>query len=348
MAPPALQFVKPRDGEVIKGDALEIEVEATGSRQVADVQIRIDGARANRSAEGTRSRARGSSQRFGGAFSLAPNETAFRIQAQAVYADGTKSPQGEVRVTRVLEAPKPERLLALCVGVSDYRDPAVQDLKYAHRDAEGLAQELGKQRRNYASTRVTALTNERATRAAIQQGLDGLVAEATKSDTVILFFAGHGTTSGPRSFYFTPYDFKEGDATTALAWTEVVQRLARLSEKSKRVLVLLDACRSGSTANNEELAKVALTANAGVMLLASCKGSETSLELGKPLEHGAFTLAVLEAMTGRASGSADSPVTMLDLFVYVVRRVRELTKNQQNPHVPYLFDFDTDAVLVAN
>lgn len=134
-------------------------------------------------------------------------------------------------------------------------------------------------------------------------------------------------------------------AKTALAWREITERLTQLSQKSKRVIVFLDACHSGSAATNEELVKAILSANAGVLVFASSRGSEVSLENAE-WGHGAFTKALIEAIEGKAAPPDETKITMLDFLGYVSRRVKGLTQDQQHPQVPFLQDFDTDAALM--
>jgi uncharacterized caspase-like protein len=195
---------------------------------------------------------------------------------------------------------------------------------------------------------VNALTNQQATREAVKTALDNLVAQTTRADTVMVSLSGHGWRTDERTFYFATHEVNRNNiAATALPWREVTERLTQLSQKSKRVIVLLDACHSGSAASNEELVKAILNANAGVMVFASSKGSEVSLENAE-WGHGAFTKALLEGISGKAADDNEKSVTLWDFASYVRRRVKQLTEGTQNPQVPFLQDFDTDAAIVQN
>jgi uncharacterized caspase-like protein len=164
---------------------------------------------------------------------------------------------------------------------------------------------------------------------------------------VVLLLSGHGWRDNKENFYFATHEVQQNNVSaTALPWGDVTSRLMQLSQKSKRVIVLLDACHSGSAASNEELVKATLSANAGVLLFSSSRGSEVSLEMPE-LQHGAFTKATLEATDGQAAAAGENTVTMLDFLSYVSRRVKALSGNRQHPQVPFLQDFDTDAPLAA-
>jgi uncharacterized caspase-like protein len=163
---------------------------------------------------------------------------------------------------------------------------------------------------------------------------------------VFLLLSGHGWRSDERTFFLATHEIEKNKPEgSSLPWSQVVSRLTKLSEKSRRVVVLLDTCHSGSAATNEELVKAVLGANAGVMVFASSKGSEISLE-NPQWQHGAFTKAVLETIDGKGLAPANKAVTLWDFVSNVRSRVKELTQGTQNPQVPFLQDFDTDAAIV--
>lgn len=276
---------------------------------------------------------------------LPPGATNIKVQAIAFDDDGLQSPREELLFTRDVTTPTTGKLLGLCVGVSQYQDARL-NLKFADADANALTKTLGAQRGIYSEAKITALTNDKATAQSIKRELDSLIQSSTRADTIIVSLSGHGWRDDERNFYFAAYEVNRNDiAKTALAWKEITARLTLLSQRSKRVIVLLDACHSGSAATNEELVKATLSANAGVVVFASSRGSEVSLENGE-WGHGAFTKALIEAIEGKAAPD-ENRTTTIDFIAYVSRRVKALTQDQQHPQVPFLQDFDTDAVLVA-
>lgn len=286
------------------------------------------------------------SRRFRATLPLPRGAVSIKVQAVAFDDDGLQSARDEVLFTRDKTAAIAGRLLGLCVGVSRYQDPRL-NLRFADADATALSEALRRQRGLYSDSEVTALVNEQATREAVKTALDSLIARATRDDTVMLLLSGHGWRGDERNFYFATHEVNRNDvANTALPWPEVLSRLTQLSQKSKRVIVLLDACHSGSAATNEELVKAVLGANAGVMVFASSRGSEVSLELPEQ-GHGAFTKALLEAIDGQAAATGQKGISLLDFEVYVRRRVRQLTEDTQHPQVPFLQDFDTDAPIIV-
>ena len=375
--PPILFFTPPQNNTV-RGNTTTISVETTDDSDVKSVAFFINGARVDAKPITADSRpltagskaisadakaisadarliiadsrelpvAHKVARRVTATLPLPPDVSTIKVQAIAFDDDGLQSPRGEILFTRDKTAMVTGKLLGLCVGVSRYQDPRL-NLKFADADATALADILNRQRGIYSTATVTALTNEQATRAAVKAALDKLITQTTRDDTVILLLSGHGWRSDERSFYFATHEVnRNAVANTALPWNDVTDRLIRLSQKGKRVIVLLDACHSGSAATNEELVKAILGANAGVMVLASSKGSEVSLE-NEDWRHGAFTKALLEAIEGKAVLEGGKSISLFDFESYVRRRVKALTEDQQHPQVPFLQDFDTDAAIVG-
>lgn len=361
--PPVVAVSSPKPGTKI-GEKLELSLEASDDSGIQRVELFVNGARvdARPIMAGAKPLILGAKPLLAGSKPIPDQHTTsrtvtaslplpagareIRVQAIAYDEDGLQSAREEILFTRDAAAAPTGRLLGLCVGVSRYEDSRL-NLKYAHKDAQVLAQQLQTQRGIYSSAETAALVDEKATSAGIRAGLDSLVSRARKQDTVVVFLSGHGWRSDDRTFYFASHEVSRADIPkTALPWTDVVQRLRQLSEKSKRVVVLLDACHSGSAATNEDLVKALLSANAGVIVFASSKGSEVSLE-SPELEHGVFTKALLEALEGKAAPAGEKGITVLDFLSYVSRRVKALTTDMQHPHIPFLQDFETDATLVT-
>jgi uncharacterized caspase-like protein len=272
-----------------------------------------------------------------------------RVTAIAYDDDGLRSAEQEIQVVRSGTAPASGRLVGLCVGVSRYADSRLR-LRFPADDARAMAKELGRQGAGeqslYRGAQVTALTDEAATREAVQEALSRLLGTCGADDTVVLFLSGHGWRDPDGRFYFATHEVRrDRPEVSALPWDELSTALVRLSRKARRVLVLLDACHSGSSANHEELLGELVAARTGALVLASSRSSEVSLESSE-LAHGLFAKAVLESLHGAGAPPQQRELTVLDLLSYVSRRVKSLSGGRQHPHVPLLHDFDTDAPLV--
>ncbi|HQX44740.1 MAG: tetratricopeptide repeat protein [Saprospiraceae bacterium] len=109
---------------------------------------------------------------------------------------------------------KPKNTYAIVVGISNYQDPAIADLKDARRDAETFAAFLySKSGGNLPQENVILLTDEQATLSRVANAINMLAQITTKNDGIILYFTGYGAEKlRPESlldfFYFndTPSD----------------------------------------------------------------------------------------------------------------------------------------------
>lgn len=362
--PPFVSIISPRANDKVEGSTILARFEATGDSNITKVICLINGTRVEAKPISTSSKAIevGAKAIIVGSKEVPPSHTVLntwtmelplppadaevRLQAISVDEDGLQSERDEILFSHDLAPVKAGILLGLCVGVSRYADKALT-LKYADRDATELTAVLNLQRGVYSDARAVALTNEQATRANVRTALDKMVGECGKTDTVWLLLSGHGWRKNEHDFYFATSEVDRKDIEhTALPWNDVLERLKALSEKSRRVLVLLDACHSGSAASSDELVRALISGNAGVIVLASSGGSELSLELPAQ-RHGAFTQAVLEAIGGAAAPKNKKEVSLRKFISYVQDRVEDLTENAQHPHVPFMQDFDSNSAFVS-
>ena len=112
-----------------------------------------------------------------------------------------------------------------------------------------------------------------------------------------------------------------------------------------RVLVLLDACRSGGAmANGQALAADATRLRAALVgpnitVLTSSSAAELSREDPK-WGNGAFTKIVLEALSSRADANRNGLISISELTGYLTRHVPGLTDGAQHPGVEMRFDGD--------
>ena len=130
---------------------------------------------------------------------------------------------------------------ALVIGINDYQDPKISDLKNAVRDAEAIAETL----ETGYGFKVTRLLNRAASKAAIYNKLRALAANSAADDSVLIYFAGHGDIDRVyNDGWWIPADAKGGDALTYLDNT-VVQK-AMKNMKARHVLLISDSCYSGT------------------------------------------------------------------------------------------------------
>ena len=230
------------------------------------------------------------------------------------------------------------RLYLLAVGVADYQDPGLK-LSYPAKDARDFSKLLEAQKgRLYREVSATLLTDAKATRDNILDGLEWLQRQVTQKDVAVLFFAGHGMndpTTG--SFYFLPVN-ADLDAVrrTMLASTDITSTLDSLA--GKRVL-FLDACNSASVRGRGgirggiDLARIRKefeAAGEGSVVFAAASGRQGAQE-SEEWGNGAFTKALLEGMGARGDPHRTGRITVSMLNTYITERVKELTRGAQTP-----------------
>lgn len=261
---------------------------------------------------------------------LAENENGIGPEANLFlrYSE-IKKPKEEVLL-------KP-KLYVLAVGISDYENPNYK-LAYPAVDAQSFVNKVKEQKNLlYQDVVVKLLVNKDATRENIQDAFQWIQDQVTQHDVAMLFFAGHGVNDNNGIFYMLPVG---ADIirlrSTCLNFEELKQTVSNIPGK---VLVFVDACHSGNVMGsgntrgiediNSVINDLSSTQN-GAITFTSSTGKEYSIEDPK-WEHGAFTLALLEGLSGGGAIQNTKRITVKSLDLYVTERVKELTKGKQHP-----------------
>lgn len=130
---------------------------------------------------------------------------------------------------------------ALLIGVNEYTDPSIDDLRFPVQDVGGLRAVLTS-RYTFEASRVTALLNP--TRRAIVRALDELRQRVKPDDNVLIFFAGHGRNNTAKTQgYWLPADAENAYSDGWLSNSTVKDQLQDFA--CRHVLVISDACFSG-------------------------------------------------------------------------------------------------------
>lgn len=254
----------------------------------------------------------------------------------AVVAAGPQG-RGEPHLIRLRGAApgKPPRLWVLAVGVSAYPRKELR-LAYPAKDAADLlsAWRAGAGRL-YGGVEARLLTDARAGRTAVLAGLDWLRRGATRTDTVVVYLAGHGITDPAGRYHFLPYD-ADPDRVLESMIPEGLLRES-LAGIAGRLLLILDTCHAGgvmagrgAAADLTRLANDLGGADGGVVVFTAATGGQVAQE-SAAWGNGAFTRALIEGLRGKADLRRTGRVTVNMLDLYVSERVRELTRGRQVP-----------------
>ena len=218
-------------------------------------------------------------------------------------------------------------LIGVFIGVNKHSDPGIPELTGATKDARALWALFKDSVEGIVDRR---LLDEEATAAAIRTALDASLRAATPDDTVVIYFAGHGTPG----HQLVPFDTDlRSVGQTTIPMQEIADRLK--STKARASLVILDCCFSGGApARVLEGVPVARAAapsatdlgGNGRLVLAAAQDDQEALELG---QHGLFTGAVLRVLQD-GLGWTDIGVLM-DEVTRHVRAEAARTGHQQTP-----------------
>jgi len=287
-----------------------------------------------------------------------------RFTAYAFNTDNIKSPDAELAVTGAESLRRKGAAYVLAIGINQYTNPDY-GLSFSVADANGFAEELLRQQTSLGTFRqieVVPLLDKHATKANILRAFARLAGQETgplpsgvpevlgklkpaePEDAVFVYFAGHGTTQGPR-FYLIPHDLGYGggrEAVNAAALKTILEHsisdidLERAFEKvdAGRLLLVIDACNSGQALESEEKRRgpmnskglAQLAYEKGMYILAAAQGYQAAQEVAE-LGHGLLTYALVEEgmKTPAADISpSDGQVTLREWLDYATVRVPQI------------------------
>jgi WD40 repeat protein len=348
--PPMAQILAPIDGTIVEGETVQVEVLGMDDEKVTDLELFVNGRpispaiRRGIALVGDKPVDEGrykSAVTFRLTVPLPPGAERIRIMAIVYDNERLKSNPAEVTVFRRLAAGEvtEKELYVLSIGVSRYKNlPREGQLQFAHKDAMAVAEFFKQQEgRLFRRVHVYLLVDEQATKQAIQSILFELIEKVKRSDTVVLFFAGHGLRDEDFNYYFAPYELDLGDIKGTGVATDVFERaLSKID--AEQIFAFFDTCHSGGVLGELQVGTERLVERlmkkSGVTVFCSSTGEEVSFER-EDWGHGAFTLALLEGLKGEADRlPQDGYVTLAELQAFVSSRVSKLTEGRQNPRIP--------------
>lgn len=249
-------------------------------------------------------------------------------QLWAVFGEATSDQQGLregqsfLQIWGVRPRPAPTQrkpnLHLLSVGVS------VPSLQFTTQDANAISKKLKEMEGEMFDTvRVETLTTAPQTTAT---GLGVAVerwpqhSKPQPNDWVVLFVSGIALHH-QNDFRLTGSDYdRAAPRSTSVSLRSLLQDLNKLPG---RKLVLLDVCQNGKTQKFDSKD----FPNMSVMV--ACQEGEKAFESGK-WQHGAFTKALLDGLSGQADQNQDESLALSELFAYLSETVPALTRAEMN------------------
>ncbi len=225
---------------------------------------------------------------------------------------------------------------AVVIGINDYADPAIGDLKYAESDAGAVYGTLTDPKvGKFPKENVTLILGAQATPSAIKAALYGLRG-VDKNDLVVIFYSGHGAKEGDEAFWVTQNAQAKALPATALSNTDIRKYLAQIP--SQKLVTFLDCCYAASTVKKSFGDPTKLFgdfAGKGRVTIAGSADSQEALEMPEA-KAGVFTHFLVQALSGQADTNADGAVTFEEVWGYLGENVRKASVKQGGLHEPVI------------
>ena len=229
---------------------------------------------------------------------------------------------------------------AIVIGVSDYLDPTMNLPDAVSNDAKDVEELLAaKEYCGYSRSRIFRFINAEATGDAVREGFDSISAVTCTTDTVVIFFSGHGWyDSASGESYLLPYDCQRGSfRVTAISGTEFKGFVDKI--KAQKVLIVLDSCYSGGIKaadgvqpSIKEVFTKSLAEGRGRIVITSCRETELSY-IHAHAKNSVFTGALLEGLRGAAVTSpGKAEISAFELIEYLGNTV-PAKEPRQHPNV---------------
>lgn len=289
------------------------------------------------------------------------------FRAYAFNRDNVKSTDATLSVKGSDNLRRAGTLHLIVAGVNQYSN-SDYNLKFAVADGEAFAQEVEQQQRKlqqFARVEVTKLFDQQATKANLMFALKRLSGEtprlpegaqadlekisvAEPEDSVIVYFAGHGTAQEQR-FYLITHDLGYQGKRTELDVNGLRQIISQsvsdleLEQAFSEIdaglsLMVIDACNSGQALEAEEKRRgpmnskglAQLAYEKGMYILTAAQSYQAALE-AEQLGHGYLTFALVEEglKTLKADGEpSDGEVVLREWLNYATDRVPKMQEEK--------------------
>jgi WD40 repeat protein len=338
--PPVVTIISPQENEPVKTKEITVRyiIRTPNEEPVTSVKFLIDGRPVSQQRGiGLKTQPGSSEEIRETTLTIPQRDCEISIIAENKYS---ASEPATVRVKWVGESEefviKP-KLYILSVGVSKYMDQSLK-LQFASKDAFDFAEVMKNQSgKLYSDVVVKLLTDEKATKEEILDGLEWIQRETTSKDVAMIFLAGHGVNDPTGNFYFLPVNVDlDRLKRTGVPFYEIKTTIESIAGK---VILFVDACHSGNVMGGRRgeiditgVINELTSAENGAVVFASSTGRQYSLE--DPIwNNGAFTKALVEGLSGKADFTGKGKITINMLELYISERVKELTKGRQTPTV---------------
>jgi hypothetical protein len=218
---------------------------------------------------------------------------------------------------------------AITIGINDYWDSKVTDLKKARNDAKALGDTFIN---NGQFNKVFIMTDDLSERDSnfpkkrnIEDNVKYIADMANPNDLVVFHFSGHGLSNENGESYLIPADVSLNDPfATSIKLDDMVKKLRGAG--IKKILLMIDACReelssTKSITNRSLNQKIYTEAEVAAVFYATKQGWFSYEDPNS--NYGIFTRFVVQGLKGNADKDNDGIVSFSELDLYVTNEIFE-------------------------
>ncbi len=224
-----------------------------------------------------------------------------------------------------------EQRYALIIGTSQYEDEHLTKLQAPHADVTALAEVL-ENKKIGAFDQVTVLLNK--TVLEVKQAVERFYRNRSRSDTLLLYFSGHGVKGDDGNLFLTARDtYRDVLRSTGISAEFIAASID--SSFSQRKILILDCCYSGAFAKGTKSGVIigqsvndttAFKGNGfGQVVITASDAMQYAWEGDQVIgntKHSLFTHYLVQGLkTGKADGNQDGLVSISDIYEYVFNQV---------------------------
>ena len=221
---------------------------------------------------------------------------------------------------------------ALIIGVGSYQHELRLNVPITVTDARALATVLhDPQHCGYPAAQVRLLSDSSASRVGIFAALDDLATHTQPTDTVLIFYSGHGERSADGAYHLTTHDTRLAKgkvvADTGISQVELLEKLRAI--RAERLILFVNACHAGELspvlgASDEpftgqslpqQAADALLATGSGRIIVTACREQQVSFIGPGPLTI--FTQALIDGLRGQGLSSRAGYISAFDLYTHL-------------------------------
>ena len=213
---------------------------------------------------------------------------------------------------------------ALIIGINKYENLPV--LEYAVNDAKAV-RDILIEKFNYKEENIKLLVDEQATNKNIMDEYYNLINNTAINDSVLVFFAGHGSTYpsiDKDKGFLVPCDGTEIKMNTLISWDRLINDSELI--RAKHIFFIMDACYSGLALLRSNPSKRFLkdmVRRQSRQVLTAGKANQTVKDSGAETNNSLFTGYLLKALNGEAK-TEQGVICASSVMNYVYNKVANI------------------------